>query len=66
MKLIMFLDSNQIDSITLQDDIAALGYIQNLGEQLKEKHQEILSDPNARAQFFIEHVPSSMNQPRKR
>ncbi|MFL5742381.1 MAG: hypothetical protein ACJ75B_19315 [Flavisolibacter sp.] len=66
MKLIMFLDNNLIDSISLQEDIAAPGYIQNLVEQLKEKHQEILSDPNARAVFFIEHVPSSMNHSKKK
>jgi len=61
----MFLDNNLIDSVPLQEDFAAPGYIQNLVEQLREKYHYLLDDPNAKPEFFIENVPSSMNHSKK-
>ena len=63
MKLGMYLDKTLVDAVQVdQKKIAIAGYIESIVEELKQKHQSVISSNSHPPQFFIEGVPSSMNR----
>ena len=62
----MYLDKTLIDSIQIdQKKMAIAGYIESIVEELKQKHESLITSNNQFPQFFIEDVPSSMNPKKK-
>ena len=63
MKLGMYLDKMLIDSVQVdQKKIGIAGYIESIVEELKQKHESLITSNNQSPQFFLEDVPSSMNR----
>jgi hypothetical protein len=63
MKLGMYLDKTLVDAVQVDHKkIAIAGYIESIVEELKQKHESLLTSNKQSPQFFIEGVPSSMNK----
>lgn len=63
MELQMFLGNELIDALPVNfQKITWPGYLDDLRLTLEEKHRDLLEKSNLPPVFFIDHVPSSMNQ----
>ncbi|HWJ91923.1 MAG TPA: hypothetical protein VNR87_12470 [Flavisolibacter sp.] len=65
MQLIMYINGIPIDSVRVDVTHPAPGYVNLLKAGLEEKNEEIIDLTNQEPEFFIDTVPSRMNDPRK-
>ena len=62
MELKMELDQKLIDTVSISfEKILIPGYLENIKMELEEKHAVLIKEAKTRPLFYVDHVPSSMN-----
>lgn len=63
MDLKMFIGNELIDSVRINTaQLNKPGYVEFLKMEIEEKNEEVIDLSNEEPQFFIDAVPSSMNE----